>query len=165
MPLEHITLHGYDVAYRMQGRGPALVLLHGMAGSSATWRHVMPHLARDFTVVAPDLLGHGGSAKPRTDYSVGALGSVVRDLLVTLGVDRATVAGQSCCGDDHVWRPATALTPDAHAPLLQTASLVWAIQPPIAPHIRTPALPSSRRFLARGPPPVPIYLRHLSLQI
>ena len=76
-----------------------------------------------------------------------------------------TVAGQSCCGDDHVWRPATALTPDAHAPLLQTASLVWAIQPPIAPHIRTPALPSSRRFLARGPPPVPIYLRHLSLQI
>ncbi len=98
MPLEHITLHGYDVAYRMQGRGPALVLLHGMAGSSATWRHVMPHLARDFTVVAPDLLGHGGSAKPRTDYSVGALASVVRDLLVTLGIDRATVAGQSYGG-------------------------------------------------------------------
>ncbi len=76
-----------------------------------------------------------------------------------------TVAGQSCCGDDHVWRPATALTPDNHAPLLHNAPLVWAIQPPVAPRVRASSLPSSRRFVARGPPPVPIYLRHLSLQI
>ena len=98
MPPQHITLHGHDIAYRTAGRGPVLVLLHGMAGSSATWRHVMPDLARQFTVVAPDLLGHGGSAKPRTDYSLGALASVIRDLMVALGHDRATIVGQSYGG-------------------------------------------------------------------
>ena len=75
-----------------------LLLLHGMAGSSATWRHVIPTLARDFTIVAPDMLGHGDSAKPRTDYSLGAHASTVRDLLMALGHERATVVGQSFGG-------------------------------------------------------------------
>jgi len=80
------------------GAGPLLVLLHGMAGSSLTWRHVMPALARRFTVVAPDLLGHGESAKPRTEYSVSAHANVVRDLLAALGHGRATLVGQSFGG-------------------------------------------------------------------
>ncbi|MFI5296601.1 MAG: alpha/beta fold hydrolase [Polyangiales bacterium] len=98
MSVQHVTLHGYDIAFRAEGSGPALVLLHGMAGSSATWRHVMPALARDFTLIAPDLLGHGESGKPKTDYSLGALASIVRDLLVALGHDRATIVGQSYGG-------------------------------------------------------------------
>jgi pimeloyl-ACP methyl ester carboxylesterase len=99
MPSQHIAIHGHDIAYRTLGRGAAcLVLLHGMAGSSATWRHVMPQLARDFTVVAPDMLGHGESAKPRTDYSLGAHATCVRDLLLALGLERATIVGQSWGG-------------------------------------------------------------------
>jgi pimeloyl-ACP methyl ester carboxylesterase len=96
--LERLTIHGHDVRYRRGGSGPAIVLIHGMAGSSATWRFVMPALAERFTVVAPDLLGHGKSAKPRGDYSLGALASNVRDVLVALEIDRATIVGQSLGG-------------------------------------------------------------------
>src|SRR5256714_1489874 len=96
--LRHIDLHGHQVSYRMAGQGPAIVLVHGLAGSSTTWRYVMPKLAERFTVVAPDLLGHGESAKPRGDYSLGAHASGIRDLLVALGVERATFVGHSLGG-------------------------------------------------------------------
>ena len=99
MPYQRVVIHGHDIAYRAAGHGSVvLVLLHGMAGSSATWRHVMPLLARDFTVVAPDMLGHGESAKPRGDYSLGAHAATVRDLLIALGHERATIVGQSWGG-------------------------------------------------------------------
>lgn len=96
--LEHLTIHGHDVAFRAGGSGPVVLLVHGMAGSSTTWRSVMPQLAEHFTVVAPDLLGHGASAKPRGDYSLGAFASGLRDLLDALGHDHATVIGQSLGG-------------------------------------------------------------------
>ena len=97
-PLRHVTLHGHTVAYRTAGDGPVLLLVHGMAGSSDTWRHVLPALARRFTVVAPDLLGHGATAKPRTEYSVSAHANVLRDLMAALGHARATVVGHSLGG-------------------------------------------------------------------
>lgn len=92
------TLHGHEIAYRTAGRGPVLLLVHGMAGSSATWRQVMPTLAERYTVVAPDLLGHGESAKPKGDYSLGAHASLLRDLLNALGHESATCIGQSLGG-------------------------------------------------------------------
>jgi len=92
------TLHGHEIAYRTAGSGPVLLLVHGMAGSSATWQHVIPALAERYTVVAPDLLGHGESAKPRGDYSLGAHASLLRDLLNVLGHERATCIGQSLGG-------------------------------------------------------------------
>jgi pimeloyl-ACP methyl ester carboxylesterase len=95
---QFITIHGHDVAYQTAGDGPVLVLLHGIAGSSATWSGVIERLARTHTVVAPDLLGHGESAKPRGDYSLGAYASGVRDLMVALGLERATVVGHSLGG-------------------------------------------------------------------
>lgn len=96
--VQHINIHGHQVCYRMAGRGPAVVLLHGLAGSSTTWRHVMPDLVNDYTVLAPDLLGHGESAKPRGDYSLGAYASGVRDLMVALGIERASFVGHSIGG-------------------------------------------------------------------
>lgn len=95
-----IVLHGHEIAYRTAGTGgPVVVLLHGIAGSSATWEDVLPRLARHGTVIAPDLLGHGRSAKPRhADYSLGAYASGVRDLLVALGHERATLVGHSLGG-------------------------------------------------------------------
>jgi pimeloyl-ACP methyl ester carboxylesterase len=93
-----ITVDGDRVAYRTAGKGPVVLLVHGMAGSSVTWRHVMPALAERFTVVAPDLLGHGQSDKPRGEYSLGAHTDTLRDLLDALGHRRATVVGQSLGG-------------------------------------------------------------------
>ena len=75
-----------------------MVLIHGIAGSSTTWRAVMPALAEHYTVIAPDLLGHGQSAKPRGDYSLGAYASGIRDLMAVLGQERCTVVGHSLGG-------------------------------------------------------------------
>jgi pimeloyl-ACP methyl ester carboxylesterase len=93
-----ISIHGHEVRYFRAGEGPALLLVHGMAGSASTWKHVLPRLARDYTVIAPDLLGHGRSAKPRSDYSLGNFAAGLRDLLVALGIERATVVGHSLGG-------------------------------------------------------------------
>jgi pimeloyl-ACP methyl ester carboxylesterase len=96
--LKYLELHGDRVAYREAGSGEVLLLIHGMAGSSETWRAVLPQLAKHYRVVAPDLLGHGQSAKPRGDYSLGAFAVWLRDLLDELGISRATIVGHSLGG-------------------------------------------------------------------
>ena len=96
--LRHTALHGHDVAYRLAGEGETILLIHGMAGSSRTWREVMPGLAAHHRVLAPDLLGHGESGKAATDYSLGAHASMLRDLMDRLEVDRATAVGHSLGG-------------------------------------------------------------------
>ena len=93
-----IELHGHPVTYMCAGEGPALVLIHGITSSSQTWRAVLPGLAAHYTVIAPDLLGHGRSAKPRGDYSLGSYASGIRDLLLALGHPTATVVGHSLGG-------------------------------------------------------------------
>ncbi|HTX30785.1 MAG TPA: alpha/beta hydrolase [Solirubrobacteraceae bacterium] len=92
-------LHGHKVSYRTAGDGDQVVLLiHGIVGHAQQWDQVVPLLAERYTVIAPDLLGHGQSAKPRGDYSLGAYAASVRDLLVVLGHRRATVVGHSLGG-------------------------------------------------------------------
>jgi pimeloyl-ACP methyl ester carboxylesterase len=98
MDLREISIHDQRITYRSAGSGPVLLLIHGMAGSSETWCQVIPGLAQGFTVVAPDLLGHGRSEKPEGDYSLGAFACTLRDLLVALGHERVTVVGQSLGG-------------------------------------------------------------------
>jgi pimeloyl-ACP methyl ester carboxylesterase len=96
--LRETVLHGHRVFYRSAGSGPVVVLVHGITSTSATWANVLPYLAERFTVVAPDLLGHGDSAKPRGDYSLGAYASGIRDLMIALGYERATFVGHSLGG-------------------------------------------------------------------
>jgi pimeloyl-ACP methyl ester carboxylesterase len=93
-----VTIHGEQIAVCDEGQGEPLLLIHGMAGSSQTWRAVLPQLAKKYRVIAPDLLGHGRSSKPRTDYSLGAFAVGLRDLLDELGVKSATVVGHSLGG-------------------------------------------------------------------
>jgi len=97
-PVEYISIHGHRVCYRRGGEGPVLLLLHGIAGSSRSWIPAMKLLQRDYTVLAPDFLGHGDSDKPPGDYSLGNHASGMRDLLQLLGIERATVVGQSFGG-------------------------------------------------------------------
>ena len=95
---QEIELHGQRVSYRTAGSGPALLLLHGIANSSDTWARVAPLLSEHYTVIAPDLLGHGESATPRGDYSLGAHASGARDVVTALGHERVTVVGHSLGG-------------------------------------------------------------------
>ncbi len=93
-----IALHGRRAVYRVAGSGPAVVLIHGMLNSSSHWQEVARHLTPHYTVVAPDLIGHGDSAAPRGDYSLGAHAASIRDLLAAIGLERATIVGHSLGG-------------------------------------------------------------------
>jgi pimeloyl-ACP methyl ester carboxylesterase len=95
---ETVELHGHTVGFQAAGSGPLIVLLHGITSTSEAWRDVIPRLAERYTVVAPDMIGHGRSAKPRGDYSLGAYAAGVRDLLAVLGFERGTVVGHSLGG-------------------------------------------------------------------
>src|SRR5712672_4270856 len=96
--LQFRTIHGYKRAFRIAGSGPALLMIHGIGDNSTTWNTVQAKLAQRFTVIAPDLLGHGQSDKPRADYSVAAYANGMRDLLSVLDVERVTVVGHSLGG-------------------------------------------------------------------
>jgi pimeloyl-ACP methyl ester carboxylesterase len=96
--LRHLSIHGHDVAYRVEGEGESILLIHGIAGDSRTWLEVMKRLSKRYRVLAPDLPGHGESEKPRGDYSLGAHACFLRDLLGALGIGRATMVGHSLGG-------------------------------------------------------------------
>ena len=99
MELHSVTLHGHRVGLRrLAGRGPVLLLVHGMASSSAAWTSAAALLGGRFTIVAPDLLGHGETATSAGDYSLGAHATLLRDLLLVLGHEQATVVGHSYGG-------------------------------------------------------------------
>lgn len=93
-----LEIHGHQRAYVKVGSGPVLLLLHGLGCDHTTWEPVLRELAEHYTVIAPDLLGHGRSDKPRADYSLGGYANGMRDLLTVLGIDRATVVGHSFGG-------------------------------------------------------------------
>ena len=97
-PVQYVTIHGHRRAYVKAGSGPVVLLLHGLGCDHTTWEPVIDTLARRYTVIAPDLLGHGRSDKPRADYSVGGYANGMRDLLTVLGIDKVTVIGHSFGG-------------------------------------------------------------------
>ena len=96
--VEKVRIHGHTRAFLRLGEGPPLLLLHGIGCDHTTWAPVLAPLAEHFTVIAPDLLGHGESDKPRADYSLGGFANGMRDLLGVLGYERATVVGHSFGG-------------------------------------------------------------------
>ena len=99
MPVrQQVEIHGHRVSYLAEGEGSPVVLIHGVTGSCDQWSPVLDLLSERHSVVAPDLLGHGESAKPRGDYSLGAYASGIRDLVVGLGHERVTVVGHSLGG-------------------------------------------------------------------
>jgi pimeloyl-ACP methyl ester carboxylesterase len=93
-----VLLHGHRMNFIIAGQGPPVVLIHGVAGRAAQWERIIDWVAESHTVIAPDLLGHGDSAKPRGDYSLGAHASGIRDLLVGLDIEGASIVGHSLGG-------------------------------------------------------------------
>src|SRR3954470_289970 len=138
-----IELHGHQVVYRIAGSGPAVVLVHGMVNSSRHWQAVASRLADRYTVIAPDLVGHGDSATPRGDYSLGAHASVIRDLLSALGIERATMVGHSLGGGVAMvffWQ-----FPERVERLALVSS--GGLGPEVSPLLRSAAVPGARAIL------------------
>jgi pimeloyl-ACP methyl ester carboxylesterase len=137
-------IHGRAVAYTVAGSGPVLLLVHGMAGSTENWREVIEPLARAHTVIAPDLPGHGASEPGSGDYSLGAHAAGLRDLLVSLGHDRATVVGHSLGGG--VAMQFTYQFPELVERLVLVSS--GGLGPEVSPVLRAAALPGADLFIS-----------------
>jgi pimeloyl-ACP methyl ester carboxylesterase len=93
-----VTLHGHALGYLDSGHGPTVLFIHGLLSSNRSWAKLIDTLNTDHRLVAPDLFGHGASAKPRGDYSLGAHAATMRDLLDRLGIDRVILVGHSLGG-------------------------------------------------------------------
>ena len=137
-------VHGRAVAYLQAGSGPVLLLVHGMAGSCENWRAVVEPLARAHTVIAPDLPGHGSSEPGGGDYSLGSLASGLRDLLLALGHDRATVVGHSLGGG--IAMQFTYQFPELVERLVLVSS--GGLGPDVSFVLRAAALPGADLFIA-----------------
>lgn len=138
-----IELHGHPMVYRRVGSGPPVVLVHGMVNSSLHWEKVALALADRYTVIAPDLIGHGDSAGPRGDYSLGAHAARIRDLLAAIGVDHATLVGHSYGGGvamQFFWQ-----FPQRTERLALISS--GGLGPDVSPMLRSAALPGASTLL------------------
>ncbi|MEO6700675.1 MAG: alpha/beta fold hydrolase [Jatrophihabitantaceae bacterium] len=92
------TLHGHELSYLDVGSGPAVLFIHGLLGSNRNWTELIDRMSADRRLIAPDLFGHGASAKPMGDYSLGSHAATLRDLLDRLGIDTVTLVGHSLGG-------------------------------------------------------------------
>jgi pimeloyl-ACP methyl ester carboxylesterase len=144
MRLETANVHGRSVSYAEAGEGPVLLLIHGIAGTSENWREVVEPLAHHHTVIAPDLPGHGVSEAGSGDYSIGALASGLRDLLLALGHERATLVGHSLGGGIAMQFAYQ------HPEMIERLVLVSSggLGPEVSPVLRAAALPGAELFIS-----------------
>ncbi len=138
------TVHGRSVSFLEAGQGDLLLLIHGMAGTAENWREVIEPLALGHTVIAPDFPGHGNSEPGGGDYSLGSLASGLRDLMLTLGHERATLVGHSLGGG--VAMQFTYQFPEMVERLALVAS--GGLGPDVSPILRAAALPGADLFIA-----------------
>lgn len=137
------TLNGYDFSYTDSGKGPALLFIHGLTGSQRNWAHLIDALNHDHRVLAPDLFGHGASAKPKGDYSLTAHAATMRDLLDLLGIDRVTLVGHSFGGG--IAMQFCYLFPERVERLVLVAS--GGLGPDVSPLLRAATVPGSEWVL------------------
>jgi pimeloyl-ACP methyl ester carboxylesterase len=139
-----VTVHGRSVNYLTAGSGDLLLFVHGMAGTAEHWRPVLEPLAIGNTVVAPDFPGHGESAPGGGDYSLGSLASGLRDLMLTLGHERATLIGHSLGGG--VAMQFIYQFPEMVERLVLVSS--GGLGPDVSPVLRAAALPGADLFIS-----------------
>jgi pimeloyl-ACP methyl ester carboxylesterase len=144
MKSKSVLLNGRPVNYVEAGSGPVLLLIHGMAGNIGNWQKVIEPLARHHTVVAPDLPGHGASAPGAGGYSVGAFAAGLRDLLIVLGHERATLVGHSLGGG--IAMQFAYQFPEITERLVLVSS--GGLGPEVSPVLRVAALPGADLFIA-----------------
>src|SRR5262249_2614828 len=139
-----VSVHGRTISYLEAGEGPLLLLVHGMAGTARNWDAVIEPLALHNPVIAPDFPGHGESAPGGGDYSLGSLASGLRDLMLTLGHERATLVGHSLGGG--VAMQFAYQFPEMVERLVLVSS--GGLGPDVSPILKAAALPGADLFIS-----------------
>ncbi|HEV3484207.1 MAG TPA: alpha/beta fold hydrolase [Vicinamibacterales bacterium] len=143
LPVTRISWHGHEVAFHRCGDGDAVILIHGIASSFDTWNAVLPELGKEVDALAPDLLGHGRSSKPRGDYSLGAFATGIRDLMEGLEIPSATIVGHSMGGG--IAMQFAYQFPERCRRLVLVSS--GGLGPEVTPLLKAATLPGSELFL------------------
>jgi pimeloyl-ACP methyl ester carboxylesterase len=142
-PARVANLGGHDLSYVDTGQGPAILFIHGLLGSHDNWTHLVDRLDTEHRVVIPDLFGHGASAKPVGDYSLGSHAGILRDLLDRLGIGRVTLVGHSLGGG--IAMQFCYLFPDRVEALVLVAS--GGLGRSVSPLLRSATLPGAELVL------------------
>ena len=91
--MSEIEVNGQTIHYARAGAGPVVVLVHGYPESSETWRKVIPELAKQFTIIAPDTRGTGRSSLS-SDFSIEDIADDMYELVKQLGFEKVRLVGQ-----------------------------------------------------------------------
>lgn len=86
------------MTFRDEGTGPPLLLIHSLGTSNELWRDVIDRMSADYRIIAPDVLGHGRSAKPSRELTIPDHADLLAALMTSLGIERFAVAGTSLGG-------------------------------------------------------------------
>ncbi len=143
IPLQTINIDGHQIAYLDTGQGAPLLLLHGFGGAIWNWEHQQLALSSHYRVITVDLLGSGMSAKPDIAYSPSMLTSFFINFMNALGIEKATLVGNSMGAGLAM---ATALT-EPHR--VQALVLISGFPPTFKGSIHSPRY---KRFLEHRPP-------------
>jgi pimeloyl-ACP methyl ester carboxylesterase len=170
-----VVADGIRLRVAEAGSGPALLLLHGLSASHHNWEHTIEAFASDWRVVAPDLPGHGESAKPDAPYTIDFYAGVLRSLGRELGIDEAVVVGNSLGGQIAVelalayprWTRALVLAAPAGGFSATLRAFGWAIGAAAAPGVLRMTLPRAleRSFFDRTSPAVDLRRRLLAARL
>jgi len=94
-----IKIDGNTIRYVEEGNSTEnLLLIHGLGASAERWEHVIPHFAKNYRVLVPDLIGFGFSDKPLVDYTTDYLSEFITKFLKKLNIDSVSIIGSSLGG-------------------------------------------------------------------
>ena len=93
-----LTINNVELFFQKTGEGPPLLLLHGWTQSSAFWKELIPIYAKQFTVYALDLHGHGRSSNLNSDFTIKKTAQDVKTFMDELGIQKANAIGMSFGG-------------------------------------------------------------------
>jgi pimeloyl-ACP methyl ester carboxylesterase len=149
MTSREIVVDGTRLHFVEAGEGPALVLIHGLSATHAHWEFTISAFANRWRVIAPDLPGHGRSAKPDAPYTVDFHAGMIRSLGRELGIPEAVVVGSSLGGQIAIelglsypaWTRALVLAAPAGGFGTSVQALRWAIGAAARPGLLRVALP------------------------
>jgi len=144
-----IEIDGIRIHFAEAGQGRGLILLHGLAATHANWERAIPAFADRWHVIAPDLPGHGKSAKPDAPYTIDFFAGVIRSLGHALGLNEAVVMGNSLGGQIAIelglsypsWTRALVLAAPAGGFASAVRTFGWAIGAATGPRLLRLTLP------------------------
>ncbi|HET7841688.1 MAG TPA: alpha/beta hydrolase [Terriglobia bacterium] len=97
-PEKKVSVYGQEIHYYEEGKGPAVIFLHGMVGTSTDWAYNLGPLSQNYHVIALDQVGFGHSSKPRIEYTIANFVDFLREFMRVRRIPKAVIVANSLGG-------------------------------------------------------------------